>query len=189
MSDQPFHCGRCPLSASRTAGVTALNNEDFLANNTKLGWTATVERDPFLPAAEQVKNSDGTLVQGNRQVADLVPPQPVPVLRLSAVALEPEPKVAMINRKLVAEGDRVEGMRVARIEANGVWLHGPSGPHHVGFEDPTKTTTRQQRRQDSERKIIRSQRVSEMRRVEEPRKRKDAVLKDGRDCSISAACS
>ena len=67
-----------PLTASRAVGVTGLSTEDFSADDSRLGWATTPERDPFVPAAEQIENSHGTPGYANGQVADLLPPQPCP---------------------------------------------------------------------------------------------------------------
>ena len=115
----------------------------------QLDWPTTLTRDPFAPLshvtnAELVRGEDGPQYSHLETSSNNV----IPSLRLTAVAMEPEPKVAMINRKLVAEGDRIEGLRVARIESDGVWLNGPSGsPHHLVFEERSGKTDTVERRE------------------------------------------
>ena len=177
-----------PLGTTQVLGIKPLNHEDSIVDKAELGWTTAIERDPFAPMKVGDKNSGKGDGQESRQYVELpVSQTALPVLELSAVALEPEPRVAMINRKLVEEGDRVEGLRVAKIEADGVWLHGPSGRHRVGFKVSKDRPRRRESSSERER-IGLPPRVAES-KTEEPRVRKDTVLKDVRDCSVRSTCS
>ncbi len=146
---------------------------------TKLDWPATISRDPFRPLSHG--RSDASLFEDNdgETISDMVQ---LPVLQLSAVALKPAPKVAMINRKIVVEGDAIEGLRVTRIESDGVWLKGPAGPHRIGFEKGTVQSRTVERKED-----VPTSRPPQKREVERPRS--TTTLLDGRDCSRSSACS
>ncbi|WP_447969404.1 hypothetical protein [Nitrospira sp. M1] len=117
---------------------------------TQLDWPQTLVRDPFAPVTHhtQVQHADGERDGGAERGSVLNRGgSPPPPLLLTAVTLKPEPKLAMINRKLVAEGDDIEGLLVTRIASDGVWLDGPSGSHHLVFDrqERTRSLTNQQR--------------------------------------------
>ncbi len=145
----------------------------------KLDWPTTIIRDPFAPATQ----SHGGVLPLDRNdglpILDMVQPPP---LQLRAVAMKPAPKVAMINRQIVSEGDEIEGLRVTRIESDGVWLKGPAGSHHIGFEKGTVQSRTVERKED-----VPTSRPQQKREVERPKE--DATLLDGRDCSRSSVCS
>lgn len=102
-----------PLS-SDAGRTTALGSPWRL---TLMNWqerfpVSNLRRDPFI----QVRN-----------VAVLVPatnPAPViePTLMLQAISMQPQRNLAVVNRAVLAEGDRVEGYRVESIQPTEVRL-------------------------------------------------------------------
>lgn len=103
----------------------------------QMDWPNTVNRDPFAPVVSAKYVSDRRAIEGDESSGDFGLPDGVevqpPVFELSAVSLDPKPNKAMVNRKIVEEGDRIEGFRVSRIESDGVWFKGPTGPYHLTF--------------------------------------------------------
>ncbi|GJL64227.1 MAG: hypothetical protein NPIRA04_28810 [Nitrospirales bacterium] len=104
----------------------------------QLDWPESLARDPFATMTNQdghMQSADDFTAQqgagvdslGERSVA-------LPPLQLTAVTLNPEPRLAMINRKLVTVGECVEDLCVTKITSDGVWLDGPSGPYHLVFD-------------------------------------------------------
>ncbi len=171
------------LGLPKTSGLGLPEKDSRMIDFTKLDWPTDLKRDPFAPASHPAGRAQEIRSLNGEEADDLeIFPDALPPLQLTAVALEPKPKVAMINRKLVAEGDRIEGLRVARIESDGVWLKGPSGPHHLLFagspneDSPVPKQT----------KILpRTPRTGD----EDIRPKRETVLMNGRDCSRSSRCS
>ncbi len=149
----------------------------------QLDWPTAFQRDPFAPISSRVVSTQQGEDQDDTQNSGLRPLTDLPSsLLLTAVTLKPEPKMAMINRTLVAEGERIEGRRVTRIESDGVWLNGPSGPQHLVFSGKSRTS------QIVERRAEVSTRPSQRSRARNESRRETSVL-DGRDCSRSSTCS
>ena len=65
-------------------------------------------------------------------------PSPLP-FTLKAVAVEDQRRIAVINRTVVAEGEKINGYRVVSIQHNGVWLHGPRGRERLEFSETKKS--------------------------------------------------
>ena len=55
-------------------------------------------------------------------------------LRLSAVWRQTRSRLAVINQKVVAEGDVIEDYRIERIEGERVWVQGPIGLEPLELE-------------------------------------------------------
>ena len=149
----------------------------------QVDWPRTLTRDPFAPTSHRAESFQQGGEEDEEPISDRETSIDVSsLLRLTAVALQPEPKVAMINRKLVTEGDRIEGLRIARIESDGVWLNGPSGPHHLGF-DTDSVMSRTDERQE-EVLMRQPQKTNEV-----ERSKKETSFIDSRDCSDRSTCS
>lgn len=106
----------------------------------KLGWTESTVRDPFGPIPTQVKvRAIKTMAQGRVQLTTSRKQSGKDVrlfrsLKLNAIAVEPDSRMAVINRSIVKENDRIKGFRVERIEPDGVMLNGPSGAYRLTFK-------------------------------------------------------
>ena len=163
--------------------VDPLPIEKTTIDLTQLDWPTSLKRDPFASISHRAADTQETEGKDGQQISGLdTSPDSAPSLRLTAVVLDPEPKVAMINRKLVAEGDRIEGLQVARIESTGVWLNGPSGSQHLGFGATSGNSPTVERPEEvSPRDPERANAVK--------RPRRETSLIDGRDCSRSSTCS
>ncbi len=157
--------------------------ESATIDSTSLGWPTTVLRDPFAPFslrradAQPFNGERGQSMADDDPVIDQLPP-----LQLTAVALNPVPKIAMINRKVVAEGDHIEGLRVTRIESDGVWINGPEGPHHLEFELTIGAGRTGERREE-----VRIPRQTILPTVTERESRASAI--ESRDCLLNSTCS
>ena len=128
-----------PVPSAQSPKVQKLEVSDSPIALIGLTWPETVTRDPFAPVAATRSKGQGEVGESTNRgsesgtLTDRVV-GPLPSLQLSAITLEPNPKLAVINRTIVEEGELIEGLQVSKIEADGVWLNGPSGSHHVGFE-------------------------------------------------------
>lgn len=87
-------------------------------------------RDPFKPAYLPTPRSNPVLVT----TAPATPPSFV----VQAISVEGEKILAVVNRRVVAAGDQIEGYLVERIQANQVHLRGPTGPVTVSIRDPRR---------------------------------------------------
>lgn len=90
-------------------------------------WIDNPDRDPFAPVKV------ATLVKSFTPPSTISAPathvkrrkkreEPPPRLILKAVALEAHQRSAVINRRMVYEGEMIEGYRVVSIQLAGVWL-------------------------------------------------------------------
>jgi hypothetical protein len=94
-----------------------------------LGWTPSPTRDPFR-APEPM--AAPTSVHEADPVADPL----AGVLDLKAVWLQEKGSCAVINGKVVSEGDSILNYRVEKILADGVLVQGPGGNRKVNFKPP-----------------------------------------------------
>ena len=89
----------------------------------RLGWTgkSAPQRDPF----QVVTNEAGQ---------QRVHPSAMDVLSLGAVWRQTGGDFAVINGRVVATGDAIEGFKIEDIEQNLVWVRGPAGRERVDFK-------------------------------------------------------
>ena len=111
----------------------------------KVGWTEAIVRDPFGPnptlgEARAIKAK----VQGGARPTTSRPQARKDVrlfrsLKLNAISVKPDSRMAVINRSIVKEKDRIKGFRIERIEPDGVTLNGPSGSYRLTFNRAIKS--------------------------------------------------
>lgn len=92
---------------------------DRLTNWRVLFSENQVKRDPFtgyFPAPElEVSAATGAV------------PRPGPAPLLQAISIEPQGAYAVVNRRVLQEGDTLDGYWVEKIDAEKVWLKHPGG--------------------------------------------------------------
>ena len=66
-------------------------------------------------------------------------PSPVLVWKLKAIWRQTNGRVAAINNGVYAEGDKLDGYLITKIEAEQVWFDGPDGPEALTFAPPGST--------------------------------------------------
>jgi len=106
-----------------------------------VGWADSFPRDPFRPLpAKPTKKKILTAKPTKKKILTQVSrfkklPEPASSrLQLQSVAMEGSQRIAMINREVVLEGDRVEEFFVLQIQADGVWVKGPGGKELLAFD-------------------------------------------------------
>ena len=176
-----------PLPSTQSPKVQKLEMTDSPIALVSLAWPESFARDPFAPAAPPRSKGQSEFGESANQESDsgtltdrIV--GPLPSLQLSAITLEPRPKRAVINRTIVEEGELIEGLRVSRIEPDGVWVKGPLGPHRVGFG---MNQGKSQRVRSSEKTLNNSHEATRDFR----KSRRNTKLIDGRDCLMNPPCS
>ena len=100
-----------------------------------VGWAETLARDPF-QAIRQLKSLGGQDVEEGKNVPREEGKErqsPPSEIRLHAVFLDGPNRVAMINRELVKEGERINGYIVRRIQRDGVQLVGQEETRWLDF--------------------------------------------------------
>ncbi len=139
-ADIPVPMGRraaSPSLANPAAGTVAVTNAVVSAQPsgrwrrwareaTAEASTAGLGRDPFsyqLPAPAAV-------------VAVPSKAAPPPDLVLRGVSIHDGRAFAVVNRRVVKEGETVGEWRVARIETESVWVDGPAGQFVLRFRSP-----------------------------------------------------
>ena len=86
-------------------------------------WIDNPDRDPFAPvgvAALVKPHSTSSTISA--PVTHMKREEPASRLILKAVALEARQRSAVINRRVVHEGEMIEGYQVVTIQLKGVWL-------------------------------------------------------------------
>lgn len=101
-------------------------------------WIDNPDRDPFAPV------SVAKLVKpfSNPSTTSTLPPHRnreklTNRLILKAVALEARQRSAVINRRVVYEGEMIEGYQVVAIQLTGVWLTRHGKKQFLTFATPT----------------------------------------------------
>jgi hypothetical protein len=92
----------------------------------QLGWIPSPTRDPFraaAPVAATISDHKADPLAG--------------VLNLKAVWLQEKGSWAVINGKVLGEGDAILDFRVEKILADGVLVQGPGGSRKVNFKPVT----------------------------------------------------
>jgi hypothetical protein len=84
-------------------------------------WLEAPGRDPFW------------LVPARSQAAVHQYPSPVLVWKLKAIWRQTNGRVAVIDNRTYAEGDKLDGYRIQKIEADRVVFEGPDGPEVLTF--------------------------------------------------------
>lgn len=103
-----------------------------------VGWPEKFIRDPFQAIRTTSLLSDREEDQENLQEPDQRREEMENILRLQAVFLEGQTRVAMINRRLVKEGEQVNGYVVDRIDRESVRLTGKEDARVLEFVNSQK---------------------------------------------------
>jgi hypothetical protein len=85
-------------------------------------WMSAPKRDPF-----QVT------------VGENAPPRAEEVLELTAVWRQSGSHLAVVNGKIVGEGEAIEGFTIETIDENHLWLQGPRGAESLRFRSAILT--------------------------------------------------
>ncbi|RMH07820.1 MAG: hypothetical protein D6704_04235 [Nitrospirae bacterium] len=126
-----------PLSSPREADMASESTQIhpsrslILKKGRQLSWPRSLPRDPFLPHGTGFPRD---FVQGAGQQGANDSDQE-PTLRLQGIMMREKAPIAVINRTIVREGDRVDGYQVVRILSNAVLVQGPEGERWLGFEN------------------------------------------------------
>jgi hypothetical protein len=85
-------------------------------------WVNAPQRDPFL------------LIGPEPAQKNLVPTNsPVASWKLTGLWSQTDGHLAVLNNKVYAEGDEIEGYRIEKIEGDEVWLRGTNGLERLGL--------------------------------------------------------
>ncbi|MGC8829382.1 MAG: hypothetical protein ACP5TE_06350 [Verrucomicrobiia bacterium] len=90
-------------------------------------WILTPTRNPFRSVIKKGLSKTN--------VVEEVSPQPGQQFNLSAVVIEKNKKFAVINGKVLSEGDSISGYRVIKIERDSVELEGFNAKRTLTFGD------------------------------------------------------
>ena len=132
-------------------GVGGSVQQPLRAQIDQMGWPDQFGRDPFKPVSLTIpsEEADGHF-DGNDEDAEeddessrspdqelnqrgLALEQKGPALELQAVATEGEERIAMINRIMVQEGEKICEYLVVQIRSDAVVLEGPEGLKWLEF--------------------------------------------------------
>ncbi len=137
----PARKGAIPVAARVAPEVSTVDAAAFpvrsplhIAGSLAAWWQSTnvlaTSRDPFKPAHL-------TTLRSNPVVVTTAPATP-PTFVVQAISVEGEKAFAVVNRRVLAAGDRIEGYVVENIQASHVRLRGPAGPVTVSISDPRR---------------------------------------------------
>jgi len=130
-----------PVAGLPLPGVGGSVQQPLRAQIDQMGWPDQIRRDPFkqVSLAASSEEADG-LFDGNDEEDDegsRSPDQELyqrgPGLELQAVATEGEERIAMINRIMVQEGEKIGEYLVVHIRSDAVELEGPEGLEWLEF--------------------------------------------------------
>ncbi len=107
----PLVPGTFPIRTSLRVATNFSNWRDWGAGTARL-------RDPF--------GSGPSVLLPTNSVAPPVAPTP-PTFTVQAISIDGDRALAVINQRVVAAGDQIEGYRVEAILPDQVRLHGPAG--------------------------------------------------------------
>ena len=91
-------------------------------------WIVSPRRDPFLGRVRP-RNAAGAY------------PLAVELVTVQGIWMQPDVKLAVINRTLVSQGDNLLEFRIEEIASDHVWVQGPNGRERVGFGSHAATQT------------------------------------------------
>ncbi len=114
--------------SSQSSGDSGRATVD-LAN---VGWVEKPERDPFRPAVLEPASSSET--------NDL--PSAKEMLNLEGTWHQASGQLAIVNNRLVEEGDSVGEFNIEEIHPDGLWVTGPRGREWVGFKTGQSAATK-----------------------------------------------
>lgn len=125
---------KAPTAASvatvSTSEVAVTAFDKSRVRNDSAQWAESPRRDPFRsPHAASQESASKTNVPAGQ------------LLTLSSILRQTGGSVAVINRKVVDEGDQIAGFRIVKIEAERIWVSGPNGDESVGFKRLATTST------------------------------------------------
>lgn len=119
----PAAAGTLDAAKAAAPGVplVPVKSIDFQIVHAQYGrWVESPARDPF-----QVVLAAGPRSEG---------PRAADILSLRAIWRQSGGRLAVINSQVLAEGDRIAGFSVEKIDANQVWVRGTNGAEHIDFK-------------------------------------------------------
>ena len=123
-----------------------------------MGWPDQIRRDPFklvslaIPSEETDDDFDGNDEKGDEDFLSSAqePNRRGPALELQAVALGEEGKIAVINRIMVQEGEKIGEYLVVHIRSDAVALEGPAGLEWLEFPGKRRVSEESEESDESE---------------------------------------
>jgi hypothetical protein len=111
-----------PILTVVTESVDMVPVDVALVRASAEGWTAAPRRDPFWrrPTAADGKG---------KSAKDL--------LMLTGIWRQTDSTLAIINNRVVSEGEVIEGFSIDTIEMGRVWVEGPDGRESIEFKVPS----------------------------------------------------
>jgi hypothetical protein len=91
-------------------------------------WVVSPRRDPFLGHVRP-RNAAGAY------------PLAVELLTVQGIWMQPDVKLAVINRTLVSQGEKLLEFRIEEIGNDHIWVQGPNGRERVDFGSQAVTQT------------------------------------------------
>lgn len=117
-------------AAAAPASPVPAAGEEFSTAVASIGWGEALPRNPFQPAPAPVPVAEST-----------TPEQPraeIPRPKLSAISIQQNTRLAILNGRIVAEGDTIQAWKVRSIHPDQVILDGPGGSAGISFHPEAK---------------------------------------------------
>jgi hypothetical protein len=116
----PAHSAAAPVTAAAPPPATpSFDVASIRANAAR--WASSPRRDPFM---------------GRRTDKDSSGPRAAQLLTLNGVWRQTNGTLAIINGRVLIQGETIEGFTVDRIEPDRVWVAGPNGREPLEFTVP-----------------------------------------------------
>ncbi len=147
-----------PVAGLPLPGVGGSVQQPLRAQIDQMGWPDQIRRDPFklvslaIPSEETDDDFDGNDEKGDEDFLSSAqePNRRGPALELQAVALGEEGKIAVINRIMVQEGEKIGEYLVVHIRSDAVALEGPEGLEWLEFLEKRRVSEESEESDESE---------------------------------------
>ena len=147
-----------PVAGLPLPGVGGSVQQPLKAQIDQMGWPDQIRRDPFklvslaIPSEETDDDFDGNDEKGDEDFLSSAqePNRRGPALELQAVALGEEGKIAVINRIMVQEGEKIGEYLVVHIRSDVVVLKGPEGIQWLEFLGKRRVSEESEESDESE---------------------------------------
>jgi hypothetical protein len=111
-----------PDIATLTEAVVRVPVDAALVSADAERWTAAPRRDPFWRRSSALERRG---------------PKAADVLTLKGIWRQTDSTLAIINNRIVSEGEIIQGFSIVTIEMGRVWVEGPDGRESIEFKVPS----------------------------------------------------
>lgn len=144
-----------PVAGLPLPGVGGSVQQPLRAQIDQMGWPDHIRRDPFKPVSLAASSEETEEVDDDYDDEDFLSSaqeinQRGLALELQAIAWGEEGKIAVINRIMVQEGEKIGEYLVVHIRSDAVELEGPEGLEWLEFLEKRRVSEESEESDESE---------------------------------------